>query len=56
MSAGAHGGHKMVQDPLTMELQVVVNHPIWILEIEFRSSARAACTLHSCAISPAPVK
>lgn len=45
MSAGTHGGQKMVQDPLTMEIQLVVNHPMWMLEIEFRSSSRATCVL-----------
>lgn len=37
---GIHRGQERVLDHLELELQVVVRHPIWILESEFLASAK----------------
>jgi hypothetical protein len=39
---GAHGVQKRASDPLDVELQVVVSHPVWMLGSELRSPAQAA--------------
>lgn len=31
---------------LELELQVVVNYPVWVLRTELRSSARAVCAFN----------
>lgn len=36
MCAGTIGSHKRVLGPLKLELQVVVNCPIWVLGIELK--------------------
>lgn len=41
---GAHEGQKRAWESLELELQEVVNHPVWILGIESQSSARVAST------------
>lgn len=35
-----------VLDILELELLVVVNHPVWVLETEHRSSTMAHCLNH----------
>lgn len=41
-SADTCGSQKRVLDPPKLVLEVVVNHPVWVLGNELRSSARAA--------------
>jgi len=48
-----HGGQKRASDPLELELQAVVNCPIWVLGATLEASARGASTLTGRAISPA---
>lgn len=43
------------QDPLALELQVNKSYLMWILEYEFKSSARTQHTLNRRAISFAPI-
>lgn len=40
-----------VSDPLGQKLLEVLSYPTWVLGNEFRSSARAMCTLHPCYLS-----
>lgn len=50
------GSQKRVQGSLKLGLQVVVTRPMWVLEIEIRSSERAINNLNteSSLQSPAP--
>ena len=48
----AHRGQKRVSDLLELELQAVVNSPLWVLGTELWSSARAANVLDLWVISP----
>lgn len=43
---GACGFEKKELDPLKLESQAVVNHLIWVLGIELRSSENTASTLY----------
>jgi hypothetical protein len=45
---------KRMLDPLELELLVVVDHQIWVLGTEHRSSGRAVCAFNCRANSPAP--
>lgn len=36
---------KKVLDPLQLELQAIMGHPVWVLATELEFSARAASTL-----------
>lgn len=40
LSVGAHQSQKRTSDPLELELQLVVNHPTWVLEVKPQSSTR----------------
>lgn len=51
---GVQGGYRGRLNPLGLELQVVVGHPVWVLGPKLRFSARAVSTLNCGAISPAP--
>ena len=42
----AHGVQKRASQPLEMELEMVMSHPIWALGTEPRSSARSASVLN----------
>lgn len=44
MNAGVCGGQ--VSDPLEFQLQVVVSHLVWVLGIQFGSSARVVHDLN----------
>lgn len=41
----AHGEQKRTFDPVELELQVVVSHPMWVLGTRLGSSSRAVCAL-----------
>jgi hypothetical protein len=47
MCADACGAQKRVLHPLELELQVVVNHPIWEVRTKLASDGRVALT-HLC--------
>lgn len=52
VSAVVRGGQKRALDPLEMELQEVMSHPMWVLGKKLRSSA---CTpYHHWAVPPGP--
>ena len=36
-----HRSQKKISEPLELELQVVVSHPVWVLGTKLGSSARA---------------
>lgn len=40
-----HTGQEKLLDPLEVELQVVVNGPVWVLETKLGSSGRRSSTL-----------
>ena len=42
----AHRGQEKAPDLLELELQMVVSHLVWVLEIELGSSARAMSALN----------
>ena len=44
--AGAYTGQNKTSDPLELQLQMVVNQPVWLLGIKPRSSAREASALN----------
>lgn len=43
---GARGGLKRELDPAEVELQAIVNHPIWVLGTKIQSSGRASTPNH----------
>lgn len=51
---GTHGNQKKVQNLLELELQAVVDSPVWVIDIELSSSGRSACFLKCWIISLAP--
>lgn len=46
MGSGAFRGPKRISDSLKQELEALVSHQTWVLETEFRSSARAVLVLN----------
>lgn len=38
--------HMHIDDPLELELLLVISHSMWVVEIKLQSSARAARTLN----------
>lgn len=42
----AHGGQKRALGPLELELQEVVSHPTWMMEIKLSSFVRAVHALN----------
>lgn len=53
MGGGTSWYQKKLSDPLELELQVVMSHPMWVLGTEFELPAKTECVLHFCAISAA---
>jgi hypothetical protein len=47
MYMGHHGDQKRELDPVELELEVVVTHPMWMLGIKLRSSGRATSAFPS---------
>lgn len=50
----AQGGQKRALNPLQQELQIIVSHPVWVLERELRFSGRSVHSLKGRAGSAAP--
>lgn len=46
MSEGALKYQKRAWDPMKLELQIVVNSPLWVLKPELKPCARAANALN----------
>lgn len=53
IKSSAHWGQKRESVPLEKEIQVIVNHPGWVLTIELRSFGRRENALNHRAIAPA---
>lgn len=53
IKCSAHWGQKRASVPLELEIQVIVNHPGWVLTIELRSFGRRENALNHRAIAPA---
>lgn len=52
-SVDIHKCKEKVSDTLGEEIQAVINHLAWVLEIKLRSSDRPVCILNHCVASPA---
>lgn len=53
MCGGTCWYQKKLSDPLELELQVVMRHPMWVFGTEFELPAKTECVLNFCAISAA---
>lgn len=58
MYISQHGDQNRILDPVELELEVVVSHPMWVLGIKLRFYGRAISVLHHSPLqqvhSPAP--
>lgn len=52
MSAGTHKGQRKESDPLELESQEVVSHPVGMLGTGLRFSGRVPCALNCQTTSP----